>query len=558
MDIGQGLDGIWLDDGGGVQTLLAFEGEQAPGLAPGVGFGIFRHPLLTAAGEVLIEVFLGEGNEGIWRWTPPGTLALQVASGMHPPGTPAGTTLLGFGPDPLANDSGEVVIQAKIAGPDVDTEFGTNDRGVWTTAGGNGLALVLREGDPRPTNPLFVWGNNSWPRILNGGGILLGSTVLRNLDGTFTSVWQAGTPAPGVPGAVFETGWLPDQRVANVVLPMRLEVGVGGVTTANDRGFWRVEPDGTLSLLAREGDSGWNFIPGAETRFPRSWPSNDSGEVAYITLLEQGPGGIDASNDYALFKVDALGGLNLLVQKSDPVPGVAGYTFGELRDVVLNNRGDIVLEAVIVDSGGGSDSAFVHIAPDGSMRTLLVEDQLFDLGGGNVQQVDFARLPIEEDRQVLNDAGEFLLEMSYFDSALAQSFTHLVVMDLAASLEQCGDGEDNDNDGLVDFPDDPGCATSADTSEDPACQDGINNDSDIVVDFDGGQSIHGACVPGPGGCPTGVSDPDDDGVADPDPTCVGRPWFRRESSANDCGVGGEWFAALGALLLVRMRRRESR
>ncbi|MBI4600656.1 MAG: hypothetical protein HY721_01720 [Planctomycetes bacterium] len=47
----------------------------------------------------------------------------------------------------------------------------------------------------------------------------------------------------------------------------------------------------------------------------------------------------------------------------------------------------------------------------------------------------------------------------------------------------CRDGEDNDGDGLTDFPDDPQCASAEDLNEDrPACSDGIDNDGDGRVD----------------------------------------------------------------------------
>lgn len=50
----------------------------------------------------------------------------------------------------------------------------------------------------------------------------------------------------------------------------------------------------------------------------------------------------------------------------------------------------------------------------------------------------------------------------------------------------CSDGADNDGDGLVDFPADPGCTAATDTSETqplPACADGIDNDLDGLADF---------------------------------------------------------------------------
>ena len=70
----------------------------------------------------------------------------------------------------------------------------------------------------------------------------------------------------------------------------------------------------------------------------------------------------------------------------------------------------------------------------------------------------------------------------------------------------CSDGIDNEGDGLVDYPADPGCSDGSDTDEaDPvplACQDGLDNDGDGLVDY-----------PGDPGC----SDSTDDDETDPPP-----------------------------------------
>ncbi|MBP6926369.1 MAG: DUF11 domain-containing protein [Candidatus Pacebacteria bacterium] len=53
----------------------------------------------------------------------------------------------------------------------------------------------------------------------------------------------------------------------------------------------------------------------------------------------------------------------------------------------------------------------------------------------------------------------------------------------------CNDGADNDNDGLTDFPSDPGCSSANDTNETNvapvtyACNDGADNDNDGLTDF---------------------------------------------------------------------------
>lgn len=118
----------------------------------------------------------------------------------------------------------------------------------------------------------------------------------------------------------------------------------------------------------------------------------------------------------------------------------------------------------------------------------------------------------------------------------------------------CSDGIDNDADGLTDFPEDVGCLAAVDDLESPRCQDGLDNEAipDGRIDFDGGQSIHGACSGG--ACPAGVSDPDGDGVADPDPECAS-PWVDREAAGKACGLGFEGAPVLLAALAWRRRHR---
>jgi hypothetical protein len=60
--------------------------------------------------------------------------------------------------------------------------------------------------------------------------------------------------------------------------------------------------------------------------------------------------------------------------------------------------------------------------------------------------------------------------------------------DILAIIDQpaCNDGLDDDGDGLVDYPDDPGCADEFDTDERGAsfeCDNGIDDDGDGLIDF---------------------------------------------------------------------------
>jgi hypothetical protein len=105
----------------------------------------------------------------------------------------------------------------------------------------------------------------------------------------------------------------------------------------------------------------------------------------------------------------------------------------------------------------------------------------------------------------------------------------------------CDDGADNDGDSFVDTAFDPGCRNPSSASESPECQDGIDNDLAAGIDFDGGASVN-AGVP----------------LAAPDPQCTA-PWRNQEAAASgpapSCGLGPELAAGVGALLWLRRRRK---
>jgi hypothetical protein len=82
----------------------------------------------------------------------------------------------------------------------------------------------------------------------------------------------------------------------------------------------------------------------------------------------------------------------------------------------------------------------------------------------------------------------------------------------SAPAPQCADVRDNDGDGHVDFPDDPGCVSSTDDSESSApsqeCADGRDNDNDTKVDF-----------PADPGCVSALDNDETDGPPPPPPYC---------------------------------------
>jgi hypothetical protein len=133
----------------------------------------------------------------------------------------------------------------------------------------------------------------------------------------------------------------------------------------------------------------------------------------------------------------------------------------------------------------------------------------------------------------------------------------------------CNDGLDNDGDGLVDFPADPGCGARLSSTESPACNDGFDNDGDGLVDS--------PLDPGCGApsqdtetksCQNGVDDDGDgridfDGgasaglgpsqITDPDPSCR----LAITNEQGKCGLGFELALLLPIVTGLRGRRRRA-
>jgi hypothetical protein len=123
----------------------------------------------------------------------------------------------------------------------------------------------------------------------------------------------------------------------------------------------------------------------------------------------------------------------------------------------------------------------------------------------------------------------------------------------------CSDGVDNDGDGLVDYPADPGCLSPDDPWETVDCSDGIDNDGDGKVDF--GPNGDPSCGSAQFGseqtqCSDGA-DNDGDGKIDlDDPQCTS-PTGNKESKPA-CGLLGIEVVGVAGWALARKARRRQR
>lgn len=97
----------------------------------------------------------------------------------------------------------------------------------------------------------------------------------------------------------------------------------------------------------------------------------------------------------------------------------------------------------------------------------------------------------------------------------------------------CNDGVDNDSDGLVDYPADPGCRNAAFDREDPECDDGVDNDGDGIKDVLDPECLRASDRSERIDCGDGV-DNDSDGLADTaDPGCLNVAWGYEDPECSD-------------------------
>ena len=133
--------------------------------------------------------------------------------------------------------------------------------------------------------------------------------------------------------------------------------------------------------------------------------------------------------------------------------------------------------------------------------------------------------------------------------------------DLLALVDQpdCDDGLDDDGDGLVDYPDDPGCESPTDPSERSSllvCDNGLDDDGDGLIDHPADPGCDSPLDPSEKTdayqCDNGLDD-DDDGLIDfpSDPGCL-HPSNPIEAPEPDLGTALS-IAASGLALAARRR-----
>jgi hypothetical protein len=320
--------GIWSEYGGAL-TLVAREGDQAPGTPAGVKFDILSPVLLNDAGVVAFTASItGSGSQftidGIWIGAP-GNVQLLAREGQSAPGTPIGLTFLSFD-DPGLSNGGHAAFRAVLTG---DGITGSNDTGLWYGQPGS-VQLLVREGDAAPgigpgatftgfTEPYF---NAAGQAVFQGSAKATETTassgIWKHSDNGLELIARGEGNPPGTPsgarfGSFNNIALNASGQVAfasTLVRPIPDRMGnlppgdFGGVNETNDTGIWATDAAGVLRLIVREGDL-LEIAPGdfrtlrsaffhGNTSNGDSVPSgfNDRGQIAFYARFSDGSSGI--------------------------------------------------------------------------------------------------------------------------------------------------------------------------------------------------------------------------------------------------------------------------
>lgn len=283
--------GLWRNAGGAWEAVLV-NGMAAPGLS-GAVFGAdptrVYGPLFAydarSDGRVLVQAWvkgprIDAGNdEALWIETADG-LRILVREGSRVDGK--GKTTFGptsssptFGADlenlvPTLNDLGSVLFGAVLrTGKSRLNSVWTNRSGQSTLLARGSIPLSgFGQGDPAPGFPpgvtfaTFVLGaiNNRNEIAFQGTAdelddpLRLTPAIWWDVPGALSLVAAAGRPVPGAPGAVYADLAL-ESLTDDGALFFSAQFYGSGVTSANDRALLRIDPDGTVHLVLREGDA---------------------------------------------------------------------------------------------------------------------------------------------------------------------------------------------------------------------------------------------------------------------------------------------------------------
>lgn len=380
-----------------------------------------------------------ENDATLWRHTDAGGAVMFARSGRPAAGFDFLTTYAGFY-NALLDDDGGVLLTAEIAGPSIDTlngsalwsgdplAFGLHaqqgdqvpglpasvtyprfDTSTAYSAGGHMATLFTYSspGIPESFERVLLFGtpDNLAPYATTDGQVAPGGVVLDQLQrfqvnrhgqlaiqgnlagganaiftdasGVFRAVVIAGQQAPGMAAGVTI------EQLNGMTLHDGGRIGFlaefdgPGINSGNIRAYWLADPDGQLTLLAREGD----LLPyrngTASMRVLQEFYTNNDGTVAIAARIDLPP--VDQDRNTGVW-YGSPGEMELVIQRRDPIPSVTGFEFGEMFNPVVNDRDLLVFSAHLIREGnstGNVDAVFAF--RDGVLIPLVIAGDVVDV-----------------------------------------------------------------------------------------------------------------------------------------------------------------------------------
>jgi hypothetical protein len=170
-------------------------------------------------------------------------------------------------------------------------------------------------------------------------------------------VRQQVTAPPGVLGGQF---FIPIAAAVNnqaqVALFGSLHLGPG-VTSADSLGIWRMSGGGG-ELVVRRGYGGVAGVPNASFFTLLEPTMNNAGQIAFAAELEV-EGAVTTINNRGVWLHDGAAG-ELLLRSGGTVPGLGAATFAAFETPLLNNAGQVLVPATLVEGTGGVNSQNSH------------------------------------------------------------------------------------------------------------------------------------------------------------------------------------------------------
>jgi hypothetical protein len=255
---GENDSGLWVSDGADFRQVVR-EGDWAPGLSS--PFYEFTAKNVDHLGRaVFIGHFYGVDpksrlfNNGLYAERN-GRVEELLRTGAQAPGL-AGDVQINSIDYPRMTAGGHLTVHVELSGAGVNAG---NDRAVYVDRG-NGVELLLREGEPVPGLPELIW-NGSEGYFGAQPDALLSVRDASNEEWQLLNTgWQQiapppqyGDQAPGTAARFSHVWWtLANSQGQRVYIA---ELNNDDENPNNDAGIWAEDETGVLQLVVREGDT---------------------------------------------------------------------------------------------------------------------------------------------------------------------------------------------------------------------------------------------------------------------------------------------------------------